>query len=208
MYKSTHSNHDFLTRTASHSTKGSRRGVVGVLPPEASREEEIEYRSLADQLDELLAQRNAMEGRIVELNKRMEKTLPYDTYQDLSAERKALGLQMLQLGARIAEFKGDVIGKGELSFARVFMGAAKMTLPHEQFMKLINETEKFLGRQQHEYKRSPPTTDGDRKRKHRKDARKKCEAFVRVLKHKDRQAEERLKTKQLQRQFRESDSLG
>lgn len=51
MYKRTHDSHDYLRRVASHSTKGSRRGVVSVLPPGAKEQVIGNFRERKDALN-------------------------------------------------------------------------------------------------------------------------------------------------------------
>lgn len=163
MYKSTHQQHDFIRRVANHSTKGSRRGFVDILPPRAI-EIENRYLTLADRFDGLLADRDRLDAEILQLNNTLSKTLQFERYKRLIERRKVLGQQKLDIDKTLGSMRNIVIGKGSESFAFSFMQVCNHMLDNETNDILRHETERILERQQREYskKRQRQITVPDR----------------------------------------------
>lgn len=75
MYKKTCDSRHYIGRAANHSTKGSRTGLVTVLPPSAQPEFEM-YLDLAAQRDELLKKLDAAAERYALAQKNLTRLHP------------------------------------------------------------------------------------------------------------------------------------
>lgn len=180
MYKSTHSNHDYLKRVASHSTKGSRRGYAEVLPPEAVARED-EYVSLSGQLDNMIEEHMRLQRRLEEIGTLKGYNMPRDEYRALEAERRALGEKINRSGERLSEFKRNVVRIGHESFSEVLVRCLKVVTPRDTFLAAVADAEALLQRKAAEYSSKNPeerterAKEGLRDKNHRREKRRKGE---------------------------------
>ena len=145
MYKSSSDNAHYRNRTGSHSTKGSRTGIVYDIPPDAQEAEEY-YNSLKEQWGILTDELHTISQDVHALKIKLRTTMPMEEYKrcshsyDMKVERK------LEIEKRCSEFRPMVRAASEKSWHTLFYHVAREMLDPEKFEKIYQNSIDFLGR--------------------------------------------------------------
>lgn len=160
MYKATHNNHDYMTKTGSHSLTASRKGYmdVGVLIDESeiiAHPEEVR-RQLAKLRQSLEMERRELEVDLIPLRSkpqywRRNAAHRYKGKEYLFSENKEKINKLKRwfyLGDLIQDCqrKAKELPKPELGLPELFMNEAERILDAEVFGRIMkNAKERFLG---------------------------------------------------------------
>jgi hypothetical protein len=148
MYKSSSDNTHYMNRTGSHSTKGSRTGIVYDIPPDAQEAEEY-YNSLKEQWGILTDELHTISQDVHALKIKLRSTMPMEEYKksayshDMKVERK------LEIEKRCSELRPMVRAAAEKSWHTLFYHVAREMLDPEKFEKIYQNSIDFLERKIH-----------------------------------------------------------
>ena len=147
MYKSTHNNHDYLKRVASHSTKPARNGRVDVLPANASVPTFVELQERYER--HKIVYRDAMNA-YVSARDALSKDPEYQRYMEFfhkNKDKQYIGMpskfgkrldeikrlkdQLGAAAARMEDYKMAFFEARDIRYERAWLNIAKLMLPHD-----------------------------------------------------------------------------